>query len=222
MLEYCSWFMLPNISYHCTEQRNNNNKKKNLKKTVGHACDSSLAVLFLWLRNIEHRATTHLTSIKHGHVTANLPSASIWGLEILRRLRLACWGFKLSCRGSFHSFHHVLAVRRTLHIESEREQVFFFFIWIPEEFAWALNHQFTGSTNTGGLKADSRHRIKRLRGEECLTFAEQQWGWIENVPLWSLCSSCWVLWQILTLYFLISHTIYWFVKKNMGLRWDKK
>lgn len=34
---------------------------------------------------------------------------------------------------------------------------------------WALNHQFKGSTNTGSLKADSRHRIIRLRGEECLT-----------------------------------------------------
>lgn len=128
----------------------------------------TLAVLFLWLRSIERR-TTHLTSIKHGHVTVNLPSAPVWGLGILRRLRLACWGFKLSRRGSFHSFHHVLALRRTLHVESEREYVFFFSIWIPEEFVWALNHQFTGSTNTGGSKADSRHWIKCLRGGECLT-----------------------------------------------------
>lgn len=55
----------------------------------------------------------------------------------------------------------------TLKVNSNK--FFFFSIWIPEEFVWALNHQFTGSTNTGGLKADSRHRIKRLRREECLT-----------------------------------------------------
>lgn len=47
--------------------------------------------------------------------------------------------------------------------------MFFSSFRIPEEFVWALNRQFAGNANTGGLKADSRHQIKRLRGEDCQT-----------------------------------------------------
>lgn len=84
---------------------------------------------------------------------------------------------------------------------------------------WALNRQFKGSTNTGGLKADSRHRIKRLRGEERLTLPSNSMAKIKcpfvAFVLILLCA-------VTNPHFLILHTIYRFGKRKWWVWADPK
>lgn len=108
-----------------------------------------------------------------------------------------------------------MAVRHTLHIESEWEQVSFF---SPFGSLKNLYEHLITSLRGAQTQADSKQThvtglnvYVEKNAEHCRATA----AWIENVPLWPLCSSSRVLWQILTLYFLNLHAIYRFREKKL-------